>query len=839
MSSKYMTNEAVNIYKLLTAANKTSGTFHKGLFHLHTPASSDYKLFGDKEANKIWNEYTEENIYSRCCEISPAFQMGFPSFEDSKELLEGYKYNSFKECLAYYCLALKLISVNISYAVVTDHHVLEGCAKLQWAIDNCTANKTQKHISIIHGIEISCADKVHVVVIYDHTDAKSESEIKKWLNENLVSEKEGVFRPSYDVLEHFNKAGFTAYIAHINSSEIFDEHFLTLSYKKKLFSLSDTCLIGVRSSEHIEKTNQLINNLMPDKECIYVLDNDSHSIDTVDREYTYILSQTVDYKNIRLAFADYDVCVRFSLPTKPNTAIIGIGIPDSDKGFLHSPESKSDDSFIINFATGLNFLIGGRGSGKSTVINIISLLLGGKSHDSALIELLCNHPTIYVLFFVKGKEYFSVFNQPCPDYEESFCEYLKRQTRDHYFHNRNGKYYRYSELYQYLRDKHVDLYCIDDISKNLWSPVLGKNKTTVLRNVFNNAYSINEIINYIRNDQLSDFIADMLWDDRPNLKLNCLPNKDETIINSIKLYKKWYANKVNEINRLLNNFNATSHSTIKLSLAKPSQGNKYANILFHDYESSPHGNFYDSRIFNQDVLEYFQQIIDSIGIISTLELIAESNYSKFLELQEFQPIYQNSNNGINKNSLSQKEQREILSKAFKEATNKDSINEILQTHASETLRISLEFNLSSNNESITAQPKYKKIEELSMGQKVVAILSFILLYGSYANDTTPLVIDQPEDNLDSQYIYENLVKDLRKAKQYRQVIIATHNPTLVTNCKAEQVIVLKSDNNHGWVEMSGYPTRKNITNRILQYLEGGKKSFNHRALIYSDHLQKT
>lgn len=52
------------------------------------------------------------------------------------------------------------------------------------------------------------------------------------------------------------------------------------------------------------------------------------------------------------------------------------------------------------------------------------------------------------------------------------------------------------------------------------------------------------------------------------------------------------------------------------------------------------------------------------------------------------------------------------------------------------------------------------------------------------------------------------MSDLRKAKLKRQVIIATHNSTIVTNSKAEQVIVVASNNKNGWVETTGYSNRK-------------------------------
>lgn len=100
----------------------------------------------------------------------------------------------------------------------------------------------------------------------------------------------------------------------------------------------------------------------------------------------------------------------------------------------------------------------------------------------------------------------------------------------------------------------------------------------------------------------------------------------------------------------------------------------------------------------------------------------------------------------------------------------------------------IEFNVSNRENVEKHKSSFRDITKLSLGQKVVAILSFILGYSKYAKDFRPLIIDQPEDNLDSQYIYKNLVQELRVMKGTRQVIVATHNATIVTNAKADQVI---------------------------------------------------
>lgn len=95
-----------------------------------------------------------------------------------------------------------------------------------------------------------------------------------------------------------------------------------------------------------------------------------------------------------------------------------------------------------------------------------------------------------------------------------------------------------------------------------------------------------------------------------------------------------------------------------------------------------------------------------------------------------------------------------------------------------------------------------------------------------------LLIDQPEDNLDSRYIYNNLVQILRNVKSKRQIIIATHNATLVTNTMSDLVVLMESDGEHGWIESYGYPSEDKIKKHIVNYLEGGKESFEHKAKMY-------
>lgn len=120
---------------------------------------------------------------------------------------------------------------------------------------------------------------------------------------------------------------------------------------------------------------------------------------------------------------------------------------------------------------------------------------------------------------------------------------------------------------------------------------------------------------------------------------------------------------------------------------------------------------------------------------------------------------------------------------------------------------------------------YKNSAELSTGQKCTAILP-ILLFDSI----NPLLIDQPEDNLDNRYVYECVVDTVRKVKGGRQLIFVTHNPNIPVLGDAEKVIVLHSDGRSGTVRKIGNVDQ--CRDEIINLLEGGADAFRLRSERY-------
>jgi len=120
------------------------------------------------------------------------------------------------------------------------------------------------------------------------------------------------------------------------------------------------------------------------------------------------------------------------------------------------------------------------------------------------------------------------------------------------------------------------------------------------------------------------------------------------------------------------------------------------------------------------------------------------------------------------------------------------------------------------------------VNEKSPGQRSSAMLPLIAL----AEDT-PLVIDQPEDNLDKRLIGSVLMKVLAELKEKRQITVCTHDPNILVGGDAEQVIVLEAESDRkGKVGDHGSIDNDNIVNTVIDLLEGGAEAFETRQRRY-------
>ena len=123
---------------------------------------------------------------------------------------------------------------------------------------------------------------------------------------------------------------------------------------------------------------------------------------------------------------------------------------------------------------------------------------------------------------------------------------------------------------------------------------------------------------------------------------------------------------------------------------------------------------------------------------------------------------------------------------------------------------------------------YRPLDQLSGGQRVSVLLSLLL----ESRDDRPLVLDQPEDELDNRFLFETVLPALVKLKGRRQVIVATHNANIVVNADADLVIQLDATAHRGSVVRAGAIEEPAVRDAIVRTVDGGEEAFRLRRRKY-------
>lgn len=128
----------------------------------------------------------------------------------------------------------------------------------------------------------------------------------------------------------------------------------------------------------------------------------------------------------------------------------------------------------------------------------------------------------------------------------------------------------------------------------------------------------------------------------------------------------------------------------------------------------------------------------------------------------------------------------------------------------------------------------KNLSQLSPGEKGIVLLIFYL---ALDKEDLPLIIDQPEDNLDNQSVFKKLVPSVVEAKKNRQVILITHNPNLAIACDSDLVIYCEKDKKMNSIRYeSGAIEDTHIRKKMIDILEGTMPAFDLRSDKYKEHF---
>ena len=816
--------------------NNKFGRYWKSIFHIHTPASHDFKLISSKD-EKWYKQASGLDIYKMCIDNKV-----FPE-EIDIDTFKGEKFKDFvdvKEFLSYLLMADKLVKEEIALVVVTDHNTSIGYKKLKKAMQLLNESKKFKiYPEIFLGIEISCADKLHVVGIFDNKDTIIK-DMDIWLNENILSTEEGTFRTSYDVICKILELKGIPYIAHLDTSDALTKNYLSGAYKKKLFEIDEFNFIGISNISNIDRTRKWIENITK-KSFNYLLDCDAHSTDELEKNHFWIKGSKRNYQMIKEAVRDYDISIKLDDPIKREQYIKGLYIHKEENDKQSFLSSKNREEFCLSFSESLNCIIGGRGTGKSTILQLLEFALRQTCKGERELEFICRHDWIWILYYYKGNDYLIHLNLPNKNSDENILQYFRKDNSYIY----NKKYsFRETEISSFTRKEFLEIYRVDYKNDDIFL-YADESQAKLLESFFDTRYSVNELVQTASSDEINHFIYNKMFEnhtlENPNKiikikKASGLKRLLSNVENIMEIRK-------NEVHDIIDNFNNTQDKVLRIIY---SQNANFYSIPFEkllEYDINMKKRYYNNyNIFSKDIIEYLYALDSKIGLQELLKLIFAKEFSqinKIVPISDFlqeksEKLVEEGINFIDKDN--ELKLIEKVSTSLVQDRNISFIIDYLKTYITEKEEFRLEFNVNSKESSSNNSALFKDVRTLSLGQKVVAMLTFILAYSEYSDDYRPLIIDQPEDNLDNQYIYKNLVKQLRDIKEKRQIIIATHNATIVTNSKAEQVIIMGSDNENGWVELTGYPTEKRVKRQIVNYLEGGVESFKHKCQIYEEVL---
>lgn len=137
-------------------------------------------------------------------------------------------------------------------------------------------------------------------------------------------------------------------------------------------------------------------------------------------------------------------------------------------------------------------------------------------------------------------------------------------------------------------------------------------------------------------------------------------------------------------------------------------------------------------------------------------------------------------------------------------------------------RVRLEMNLGTSED-----PQWQDVERMSPGQSATALLTLALIGG-----TEPLIVDQPEEDLDNRFVFREVVGKVAETCDRRQVIVVTHDANIPIVGDAELILALDAEATKGRVLASGGLERPEVAQHARDILEGGEDAFKERMRRY-------
>lgn len=770
-------------------------------------------------------------------------------------------------------LISKLYENNITLGVITNHNIFN--AKEFRALRSLTIarnEKEKKNLVLLPGVELNVKfqntqkDSIHFILIFDE-------------NENLD-------KIQHQVESLNKKIGFTRGNPQDTTIDEIADTFASLNYivsihlgkasnspKEKNYDEFLKIYIGgyinicennpgnkVKNKEYLEQRVKDITEKTNNS--IFIVGSDNHDVTkyplgenvTCIPKITYFKAipsfeglKMVVTEPSRIYNSDDD-----TIPKYVNT------INDLNKIEAISINGKKIGTKEIYFSRELNTIIGSRTSGKSLLINIIKHALG-KEYETEKYEEYIGDLKVKIKTFDDNefKENNSlqieVFDQ-----NRLMNEFDKvKSERDFFKETYISK--KFDEIS--LNDTTINEIYDNEIKLECNYLKMLNDMHTVVNNMkLPNVY-LKNYINFGKNTEgISEFYLKVLeikklkntmenLEERNSYLNNSIESLESIIINDkYKYINKKYLKVLNEIVEDFKNKNDIISK--KINCIKNIQKldiSAYKPFCVNENFIIEHQNFINDirKIAN------LKRELDNISMKKDLfenrkfKVDGKEKYEKCIEVREFK--FCSSLEYITDFFTKDIESKNIVQKHFYIDDVKDGWKQLiekvfLKKNANKTLFKTGNVESIINEIRLNKPKTYKTIKDnndidinsTSPGNRASVLISIIL----ENTENKILIIDQPEDNLDSKFIYKEIVKRIKKLKESRQIFLVTHNANIVVNSDSENIICCSNNNNEIKYEYGAIEYNKNIFDSknmkgyILDNLEGTEEAFKLRNSKY-------
>jgi len=875
---------------------------------------------------------------------------------------------------------------------VTDHNDYRK-------IDEIKKLGEENNIVVFPGVELSCdSSKIHVLVLFDiDCDGNNVQEFLNQLKifkDNLGDSGHTADGDIFHACETAQLKGALVIPAHIdefsglsdmsydNICKLLDRRYINAvqvvnddiweSYANEgitMISQKSTEKYGTQISEEQAKKWYKVYEIAKNRDIPMLRFSDNpfsdksseHGLWGIGKSYTWLkMSQTPKLESVRQALISYDMRVKKDVECS--------NIPDNQPDMVIRKIQISDcilnekEDIKISFNPQMNTIIGGRGSGKSSIIRTIAGAMNsfsgenlniiseeqknfykenGKSKSSGTKKGIFKRTSQVSVFIERLSDLYKI--------EVTNIKGMENQTRklfkyidgewnvieDEYFLDLfKAQIFTQKQIYELAMDSNSLMAIIDADIKEL--PQCLSEKDAALNNLVSKALEISNskrvildkprletelldiesqiskyeksgisdtlkkkqlfddqekaLLSYIdrkknKIDEIKKYLDEVVieYDDVTDPEIKSLLEEDlnefkvdikrlsqfsnEMLVKNDKLFEKidnteWKKKRIaiqNKYVSVMQNLQDNGLDTVKLDTLIEQRNNKKEEIdkilnkekelckLEAEYESLE--NVYRNKV---DIIyklrnDFIQEVIGNDKNVK-FQLVKNRNRNSFIntlkaimqkeipsvddDINELADLYFKKGDGIEKYkkmliSIRNKEDQKSLNKKTR-----DIITSIAEDSFARMIAFIPDDDLSVSYRPEKAK-KFIPLSNASAGQKTTTILTFLLAYGNQ-----PLLLDQPEDDLDNRLVYDLIVARLKVAKSKRQIIVVTHNANIPVNGDSEYIISMDSETDIIQVNQTGTMDDESIRQEICNVMEGTKDAFEMRAKKYHFNIKE-